>query len=95
MPGTACFSVALLLCRLGYPEKIKPWTVEPALEFLRRGQREPGDGELCQVGRRMVEAPGDDMQRMLGTKLFTAATAAQLEPGAQNSRGESRSFALH
>ena len=37
MPGTACFRVVtLLLCRLGYPEKIKAWTVEPALEFQEK-----------------------------------------------------------
>lgn len=65
------------------------------MEFLRRGQREPGDGELCQVGRRVVEAPGDETQRMLGTKLSAAVAAALLEQGAQNSEEESRSFALH
>lgn len=70
--------------------------MEPALGFLGRGQRESGGCELCQVGRRVVEAPGDvSMQRMLGTKLSAAEAAALLEQGTQNSREESRSFALH
>lgn len=44
--------------------------MEPALEFLGRGQKEPGGGELCQVGWSVVEAPGDvSVQRMLGVKL--------------------------
>lgn len=67
--------------------------VEPALEFLGRGQREPGGGELCQVGRTVVEAPGDvSMQGMLGVKL---SVAVLLEQGAKKSQEESRSFALH
>lgn len=96
MPGTARFSIALLLCRWGSPERTKAWTVEPALEFLGRGQKEPGGGELCQVGWSVVEAPGDvSVQRMLGVKLSAAGAAAVLEQGAQNRREESRSFALH
>lgn len=67
--------------------------MEPALEFLGRGQKEPGGGELCQVGRSVVEAPGDvSVQRMLGVKLWSSCT---LEQGAQNRQEESRSFALH
>lgn len=70
--------------------------MEPALEFLGRGQREPGGGELSQVGRSVVEAPGDgSVQRMLGVKLSAAGAAALLEQGAQNRQEESRSFALH
>lgn len=96
MPGTARFSIALLLCRWGSPERTKAWTVEPALEFLGRGQKEPGGGELCQVGRSVVEVPGDvSVQRMLGVKLSAAGAAALLEQGAQNRQEESRSFALH
>lgn len=49
--------------------------MEPALEFLGEGRENLVDVKLCQVGRRMMEEPVSEAQRMLGARLSAAGAA--------------------